>query len=344
MAEPEGVSKIQEPVVVSMYPDVCLKSGVPVPYDLHALARDDTRASPDVNYLGARTLKEGTRLSTCYGNEPADAGVQSGCVKGMCRPVDKMADTVLVNGEKAVRHDTEFDMNHPGPDGPTNTKGAMVHQRGPAEPAEDDEAEKKRKETLKALEEHQGKPDFYDQLAKYDPAHADWWKQMSGVQNQFAAAEPGYDAATRAYSESMRETLHQSTINLFNDPAALQQVNANGSSGLYDWYIGMHRTAFDQNGAWNGDFLGRGTQVMWNTPGAMYGNAGRLLWGDSDEPHAKLAAEQVRERRKKEGLRVTRKPGEKLPETLEQERIEEQFRKEHPYLWSLSKMGSVPGL
>lgn len=94
--------------------------------------------------------------------------------------------------------------------------------------------------------------------------------------------------------------------------ATLQQVNANGSAGLYDWYIGMHRTAFDQNGAWNGDFLGGGTQVMWNTPGAMYGNGGRLLWGDSDEPHAKVAAEQ--------------------------------FRREPPYLWALSKLGSVPGL
>lgn len=45
----------------------------------------------------------------------------------------------------------------------------------------------------------------------------------------------------------------------------LQQVNANGSAGLYDWYIGMH-----------------------------------------------LAAEQ--------------------------------FRREHPCLWALSKMGSMPGL
>lgn len=56
---------------------------------------------------------------------------------------------------------------------------------------------------------------------------------------------------TRAYSESMRVTL--------------QEVNANGGAGLYDWYIGMH-----------------------------------------------LAAEQ--------------------------------FRREHPCLWALSKMGSMPGL
>lgn len=207
-----------------------------------------------------------------------------------------------------------------------------------------EEAEEKRKKTLAKLKEHYGKPDFYDQLAEYDPQHADWWKQMSGVQQQYHSAEAGYDAATRAYSESMRETLHQSTINLFEDPAALSQVNANGSSGLYDWYIGMHRTAFDQNGAWNADFIGRGTSIVRQTPWAMYSNAPRLLNGDANEPHAKEAAEQVRKRRAEQGLRVAKRPGENLPETeeenaklKEQMRLDEQFRKEHPFLWALSK-------
>ena len=57
----------------------------------------------------------------------------------------------------------------------------------------------------------------------------------------------------------MRETLHPSTINMFEDPAALAKVNGNGPTGLYDWYIGCTvppsiRTAL------NTDFLGRGTR------------------------------------------------------------------------------------
>ncbi len=212
-------------------------------------------------------------------------------------------------------------------------------KKGPNE-----EEEERRKKTLAKLKEHYGKSDFYDQLAEYDPKHADWWKQMSGVQQTYGNAEAGYDAATRAYSESMRETLHQSTINLFEDPAGLAKVNGNGSSGLYDWYVGMHRTAFDQNGAWNSDFWGRGTSIGWVTPKEMYGNASRLYNGDPNDPYAKAAAEEVRKRRAEKGLRVSKRPGENLPETdaenarlLEELRQDELFRKAHPFLWSLSK-------
>lgn len=221
------------------------------------------------------------------------------------------------------------------------TWGRVIAQP-PKTKAEEDE--EKRKKTLAKLKEHYGKSDFYDQLAEYDPQHADWWKQMSGVQQTYHDAEGGYDAATRAYSESMRETLHQSTIDLFEDPAGLAKVNANGDSGLYDWYIGMHRTAFDQNGAWNSDFLGRGTSIARVTPGAMYGNAGRLWNGDPNDPYAKAAAEEVRKRRALQGARVSMKPGQRLPETeeelakmREEQRLDDQFRKEHPFLWAFSK-------
>ena len=230
----------------------------------------------------------------------------------------------------------------PAPAFTSNGTWGRVIAKPPRTKAEQDED--KRKETLAKLKEHYGKPDFYDQLAEYDPQHADWWKQMSGVQQTYGAAEPGYDEATRAYSESMRETLHQSTINLFEDGPALSQVNANGSSGLYDWYIGMHRTAFDQNGAWNSDFLARGTSIARQTPGAMYENAGRLWNGDPNEPHAKAAAEEVRKRREQRGARVSKRPGERLPETeaeiakqQELQRLDDQFRKEHPFLWAFSK-------
>jgi hypothetical protein len=230
----------------------------------------------------------------------------------------------------------------PAPAVIANGTVGRVYARPPLTKAE--EEEERRKRTLERLREQYGKDKFYDQLAEYDPQHADWWRQMSGVQQQYHAAEAGYDAATRAYSESMRETLHQSTINLFENPAALSQVNANGSSGLYDWYVGMHRTAFDQNGAWNSDFIARGTSIARVTPMAMYTNAGRLVTGDSNDPHAKAAAEQVRQRRAAAGLRVSMRPGQRLPESKEADdrererlRAEEQFRWEHPILWALSR-------
>lgn len=217
---------------------------------------------------------------------------------------------------------------------PNGTLG-RVYARPPLTKAE--EEEERRKKTLEKLKEQYGKDKFYDQLAEYDPQHAEWWKEMSGVQQTYHSAEAGYDAATRAYSESMRETLHQSTINLFENPGALSQVNANGSSGLYDWYVGMHQTAFAQNGAWNYDFIGRGTSIAAVTPWAMYSNAGRLVTGDSNDPHAKAAAEQVRKRRAEAGLRVSMLPGERLPETKEAEEKEAQFRRDHPFLWALSR-------
>jgi hypothetical protein len=178
MSEREGASKTNEAVVVSMYPDVCVKDGKPVPYDLHGLASDDIRHSPNVNYTGNPTLNEGSRLSTSYGDEPAAAGVSSGVVKGMCRPVEGFASKVNVNSLPAVRHDTVFEMNTAGPAGASNTKGKLVYVRDQREVA-DDEAEKKRKATLEKLKEKYGKSDFYDQLGEYDPANADKWSEMS---------------------------------------------------------------------------------------------------------------------------------------------------------------------
>lgn len=312
MVNPEGACKINKAIVVSIYPDVCIKDGKPVPYDLYGLASDDIRHSPNVRYTRMFTLNEGSRLSTCYGDEPASAGVQSGVIKGMCRPVSDFADSVRVNGQRAVRHDTVFEMNCSGPDGASNCQGKLVYVQDQREAPADADADKKRRETLEKLKQHYGKPDFYNQLEGYDPNHAEWWKEMAGVQEHYRAFEPVFDSATRAYSESMRETLHQSVINLFEDGSALNNVTSNGSSGLYDWYIGMHRTAFYQNGAWNADFLSRGVMIALITPQSMTRNLDRLLAGNSNDPHAERAVEQVRERRKTRGLRVSKRPGESL--------------------------------
>jgi hypothetical protein len=202
MADDEGGSKTSEAVVVSMYPDVCLKDGKPVPYDIYGLGSDDMRHSPDVRYTKFWALNERTRLSTSYGDDPASAGVQSGVVKGVCRPVADWAEMVRVNGVPAVRHDTEFEMNCAGPNGSCNTTGKLVYVRNknyqPLTPEEEAEFERKRKEMLERLKGKFDQPDFYNQLADYDPANAQAWNDMAGVQEGFRAAEGGYDAATRA--------------------------------------------------------------------------------------------------------------------------------------------------
>ncbi|MFO0607655.1 MAG: DUF4150 domain-containing protein [Polyangiales bacterium] len=328
--EKEGACKVSEAIVVSMYPDVCLKDGKPVPYDLVGKSSDDVRHSPDVRYTEAFALNKGSRLSTCYGDDPASAGVQSGVVKGMCRPVDDFANNVNVNGLPAVRHDTKFEMNTAGPDGAHNTEGKVVYVRDTSDT--DDEFERKRKATLEKLKADYGKPDFYKHMAELDPANADKWNQMAEIQERFRAGESGYDAATKAYSESMRETLHQSTINMLEDPAGLRSTMGQSQTGLYDWYIRMHGTAFNENGAWNSDFITRGVGVMGNTDPRMAWNAGQLargMWQKENDPYAKAAADAVRERRKKKGLRVTARPGEKLaPENDEEKALRERLQRE----------------
>ena len=348
-SEGEGASKIEEAVVVSTHPDVCIKDGAPVPYDLHGLASDDIRHSKDVRYTSKWSLNEASRLSTSYGDEPATAGVESGTVKGMCRPVDDFAAKVRVDGERAVRHDTVFEMNTNGPEGAANTKGKLVYVRDQRdmdkkdEKKKDDDFEKRRKETLAKLKESSGKSDFYNKMAEFDPKNADKWNEMAGVQERFRAGEAGYDDATRAYSESMRETLHQSTINMFEDGNGLRDVTSSSNTGLYDWYIRMHGTSFSENGAWNSDFLLRGGSVLKNTDPRMIKNApglGKGMWDnykDNKDPYAKRAAEQVRERRKEKGLRVSRRPGELQPET---ERDREEYDRMQRELWPTYAFGA----
>lgn len=321
MSDDEGACKISEAVVVSRHPDVCLKDGKQVPYDLHALSSDDIRHSTDVRYTKRWSLNEASRLKICYGDEPASAGVESGCVQGMCRPVDDFASKVYVDKKKAVRHDTVFEMNTAGPDGTANTTGKMVYVRDQRDlEQKEDDFEKRRRETLEKLKEKYGQSDFYNEVGKFDTQNAEAWNEMAGVQEGFRAGEADYDAAQRAYSESMRETLHQSTINLFEDGPALRDTMQSSDTGLYDWYIRMHGTAFSENGAWNGDFLESGAEVLTNTSPAMLWNWRQLGMGTfidrKNDPYAERATEQVRKRRAEKGLRVSRRKGEEQPETL----------------------------
>jgi len=149
---------------------------------------------------------------------------------------------------------------------------------------------------LEPLKKAVGTPDFYKQAAKLDPAHADDWNKMADVQKQFAAAEPGYDAKTRAYSESMRLTLQAGAVMQFaSDP--------NHTTDKFSNFIAGHVTAFRENGGWltnNKIGAGNSASVLWHTPSSMYPNIGTLTgaaWSGNDDVSMRTSAEMVRRAR-----------------------------------------------
>lgn len=121
-----------------------------------------------------------------------------------------------------------------------------------------------------------GRPDFYMALAKYDlPNQTDWYEMMQ-VQYQFARVEPQYDAKTRAYSESMRLTLHATAVLHF----ALREAD-NGES-LFERYIEAHPTAFHENGGWIDNLqipVSGAVKAVETTPHAMWCKVTDLLQG-----------------------------------------------------------------
>ncbi len=130
MAEKEAAPTTSEAVVVCLHPDFCRRGDSVVAYDIIARESDDEEHSTDVRITGCWASHDGARLKTVYHDSPGDAGVRSGCVQGYARPVADTSPTVLVNGRGCVRHDTEFEMNCDGPDGPHNTTGKMVYGQG----------------------------------------------------------------------------------------------------------------------------------------------------------------------------------------------------------------------
>lgn len=136
-----------------------------------------------------------------------------------------------------------------------------------------------------------GTPHFYKSMARFDPANRAQWLEMVKVQRQFADAEPGYDARTRAYSESMRLTLHGTAV--------LHRGTSSGNQ--YETFIRNHVTAFRENGGWFGNLQlgasGSG-EVLANTPMRMGRELPTLLGASFDEdPHTQVAAEMVRQAR-----------------------------------------------
>ncbi|MDP3499129.1 MAG: hypothetical protein Q8S33_02300 [Myxococcales bacterium] len=136
-----------------------------------------------------------------------------------------------------------------------------------------------------------GTPHFYKSMARFDRDNRAQWVEMAKVQKGFADAEPGYNSKTRAYSESMRLTLHSTAV--------LHRATSSGEQ--YSGFIQNHVTAFRENGGWfsNLKLDGRGAAgVMRNTPAQMARELPQLARGLGEEdPHTQAAAEMVRRAR-----------------------------------------------
>lgn len=142
---------------------------------------------------------------------------------------------------------------------------------------------------------HVGQPDFYDVLARLDPQSASQWAEMARTQQKFAAAEPGYDDTTRAYSESMRLTLHAAVIAHYAKPSS------NGKDTLFQRFIALHSTAFHQNGGWVDNLhipLAGALSVVHAMPVAMWSHLACVGLGSfKADALTVTAAQQVRDAR-----------------------------------------------
>lgn len=147
---------------------------------------------------------------------------------------------------------------------------------------------------------------FYSIVAELDRPNAAGWLEMVSVQADFAAGEPSYDRETRAYSESMRLTLHWSLVFLFESPQELNRARRS-SGGIFGYFVRLHPTAFKANGACTLNPIGM-AEVMFNTRGSMVSprNVGWIAQGLREQYDVAIrAARHVREDRSRRGLPVT---------------------------------------
>lgn len=147
---------------------------------------------------------------------------------------------------------------------------------------------------------------FYSIVAELDPSNFAGWIEMVSVQADFAEGEPDYDAETRTYSESMRETLHWSLVFLFENRTELARAQAS-SGGVFGYFVRLHPTAFKANGACTLDPRGM-AEVMFNTRSSMMSaqNIGWITVGLTQRYDVAIrAANEVRRTRRGRGLSVT---------------------------------------
>lgn len=128
---PEGCRATGEALIVSKTPDVCLtpvgSSVQPVPYNIWARMDQSQRTADTVSFTSMPVFHTNSRVPQVIGNEAGQiGGVVSGVNKGSCKPIT-FSDTVYVEGECVVRHDSDMEMNCQGLDGSGNTIGSVTY-------------------------------------------------------------------------------------------------------------------------------------------------------------------------------------------------------------------------
>lgn len=128
MADKEAAPKYIEVIIISSSPDICLSPDKPCPYQIVAYFSDAQLFSTNVNLTICPATTMLTRITRVYGDEPGSGGgVTSHVNLGYCRPIAAASSTVRVNSQSLLRHDTEFEMNCAGPEGPGNTIGKAIY-------------------------------------------------------------------------------------------------------------------------------------------------------------------------------------------------------------------------
>jgi Domain of unknown function (DUF4150) len=116
MATEEAARKIDDAVVVSTTPCVCLTplggQLIPVPYPIVARLGASVSASPNVRFNGYPAFTMASYQPRVEGHEAGVRGMKSGVLNGKAIPVGH-STTVRANQSWVVRHDSEFDMNCP---------------------------------------------------------------------------------------------------------------------------------------------------------------------------------------------------------------------------------------
>lgn len=119
----------KEAMIVCLAPDVCLtpigSSMVPVPYMIISRLDWSESTISNTSFAGHEAFTMASRTNKVTGNEAGKGGgVKSGVNKGWCRPISNKSN-VFVGGRQVIQHESLFDMNCAGPEGPGNTVGRL---------------------------------------------------------------------------------------------------------------------------------------------------------------------------------------------------------------------------
>ncbi len=115
MADPHSIKWL----VISLYPDVVLTKGAPVPYVIMTSAEVAELCSSNVAANGQCSLTVDSICTRCEGDESGDAGIKSGKVADRCEPHPK-AYPVFINSSVVLQEGDLVFMND------RNTTGKII--------------------------------------------------------------------------------------------------------------------------------------------------------------------------------------------------------------------------